>query len=106
MNRLAQNPCLHIGAVLDMHELSSACLPYSKLFRVGESQIFIWRPEILTVMIVIDVEMCVGCGHCVPFCSVEALSVFGKAEVDYELCIECLTCIEYCPNQAIKGDEE
>jgi ferredoxin len=57
-------------------------------------------------MIIIDVKLCVGCGHCVPFCPVEALSVFGAARLDHELCIECETCIEYCPNQALRWDEE
>jgi ferredoxin len=57
-------------------------------------------------MIVVDSELCVGCGHCVPFCPVEALGVLGLVMVDVDLCIECLTCIEYCPNQALRWDEK
>jgi len=56
-------------------------------------------------MIVVDAELCVGCGHCVPFCPVEALSVYGAVRVDEELCIGCLTCIAYCPNLALRWDE-
>ncbi|HDY73832.1 MAG TPA: 4Fe-4S dicluster domain-containing protein [Euryarchaeota archaeon] len=52
-------------------------------------------------MTVLD-ELCVGCGHCVPFCSVDALSVFGRAVVDPDLCIGCEVCIEYCPNTALR----
>lgn len=55
-------------------------------------------------MIVIDLELCVGCGHCIPYCPVEALSVYGHAIVDHDLCIECETCIEYCPNIAISEE--
>ncbi|RMF91625.1 MAG: 4Fe-4S dicluster domain-containing protein [Methanobacteriota archaeon] len=56
-------------------------------------------------MILIDKERCVGCGHCVPFCPVEALSVWGVVKVDHGLCIGCLTCTEYCPNKALRWDE-
>ncbi|GBE17641.1 ferredoxin-2 [archaeon BMS3Abin16] len=53
-------------------------------------------------MITVLDELCVGCGHCVPFCSVDALSVFGRAVVDPDLCIGCEVCIEYCPNTALR----
>ncbi len=55
-------------------------------------------------MIIIDSKLCVGCGHCVPFCPENALSVFSLAKIDQDLCIECLTCIEYCPNRAIREE--
>lgn len=61
---------------------------------------------LLSLMIIIDAELCVGCGHCVPYCPVEALAVFGRAKLVIDLCIECLTCIEYCPNQALRWDEK
>ncbi len=57
-------------------------------------------------MIIVDKELCVGCGHCLPFCPVEALSVRGMIVIDIELCMECQTCIEYCPNLALRWDEK
>lgn len=47
-------------------------------------------------------ENCVGCGQCVTFCPVLAISVCGEAEID-ETCTGCGTCIRYCPVGAIRG---
>ncbi|NOZ77452.1 MAG: 4Fe-4S dicluster domain-containing protein [Euryarchaeota archaeon] len=49
-------------------------------------------------------DYCIGCGHCVPFCPQEAITVLGRAEIDGETCIECGICIIYCPNEAIQED--
>lgn len=57
------------------------------------------------MMIIVNNGLCVGCGHCVPFCPVEALSVHGRVAVEHDICIECLTCIEYCPNTALRWDK-
>jgi ferredoxin len=51
-------------------------------------------------------DLCIGCGHCVPFCPKEAISVFGRAEIDDEKCVECELCVLYCPNDAIGGVED
>jgi formate hydrogenlyase subunit 6/NADH:ubiquinone oxidoreductase subunit I len=49
----------------------------------------------------IDKGLCTGCGHCVPFCPEEAISVLGIAEIDSEKCRACSLCQDYCPNSAI-----
>jgi ferredoxin len=49
---------------------------------------------------------CIGCGHCLPFCPKEAITVFGQAEIDAEKCIECGVCVAYCPNDAIEEVED
>jgi len=42
----------------------------------------------------IDSERCVGCGHCVPYCPMQAISIQnGKARVDREACVECSACV-------------
>jgi len=50
-------------------------------------------------------ERCVGCAHCMPFCSNEAIEVMGIARIDSRRCTECKACIPYCPNEAIVEGE-
>lgn len=54
----------------------------------------------------IDQEKCIGCGICVPYCPMEAISVADKkANINQEMCVECGTCIRprvvRCPTKAI-----
>ncbi|WP_035214301.1 DUF362 domain-containing protein [Desulfitobacterium hafniense] len=54
----------------------------------------------------IDQEKCIGCGICVPYCPMEAISVADKkASINQEMCVECGTCIRprvvRCPTKAI-----
>lgn len=65
---------------------------------------------------IIDKEKCIGCGNCVVYCPVEAISlnlVTGQndtksekkkfAEIDFEECAECGVCLRSakCPTEAI-----
>lgn len=54
----------------------------------------------------VDHEKCSGCGICVPYCPVQAISIRDrKAYIDQEVCLECGTCgrqrIVKCPRQAL-----
>jgi len=54
----------------------------------------------------VDHDKCIGCGICVPYCPVQAISVQdGKAHIDQEACLECGTCgrdrIVKCPRGAL-----
>jgi len=41
----------------------------------------------------IDKDRCVGCGNCVPVCTMGVISVVnGKSQVNEEECVECNTC--------------
>ncbi len=52
----------------------------------------------------ISTKVCVGCGHCVPFCPSKAIAVFGFAKIDQKKCKECKVCIRYCPLGAVLED--
>ncbi|MHA1578787.1 MAG: DUF362 domain-containing protein [Candidatus Freyarchaeota archaeon] len=57
---------------------------------------------------IIDEDECVGCGTCVPYCTVNAISLIdGKARIDPDRCVECYTCYRLwvCPEGAIKPTE-
>jgi len=54
----------------------------------------------------IDKDKCIGCGICVPYCPVEAISIIDEvAVIDQERCVECGNCIRprvvRCPTKAI-----
>ncbi|MBA7579187.1 Ion-translocating oxidoreductase complex subunit B [subsurface metagenome] len=52
----------------------------------------------------IDMEKCVGCGRCHPYCPDQAIYFEdGVSKIDEDLCFECGTCLrsEICPVDAI-----
>ncbi len=54
-------------------------------------------------------DSCVGCGLCVPYCPMDALSVVDKmAIVDLDECVECGTCVkaEVCPTGSLEREED
>lgn len=53
---------------------------------------------------VINQDKCVGCGRCIPYCGVRAISLQNrKAYIDLDLCVECGNCKfgKICPRDAI-----
>ncbi len=51
--------------------------------------------------VIINNELCVGCGCCSDVCSQGALELDDKAVVNEEYCVECGDCIDMCPALAI-----
>ncbi len=49
----------------------------------------------------ISKEKCTGCGKCVQWCQVKAISLKGKkAFIDSSICVGCAECIVVCPERA------
>ena len=49
----------------------------------------------------VDSQKCRGCGMCVDFCSVEAITINDVATIDKGKCIGCGACIDGCPFDVI-----
>ncbi len=57
----------------------------------------------------IDEQECTGCGVCVPYCPVGAISdQGGVSAIDFDECVECGTCISFvdCPGDALHESPE
>ena len=58
----------------------------------------------------VDRDECIGCGECVPYCTMSAISMDaeGLAVVDQDECVECNSCLraEICPTDAIVPPKE
>lgn len=57
----------------------------------------------------IDQQVCVGCGECIPYCAMRAITVTGEgyAEIVKDECVECNSCLRasICPSDAfVKGE--
>lgn len=58
----------------------------------------------------VDAKACVGCGRCIPYCAMRALS-FGEdgiVRVDTDECVECGACVrsDVCPAGALNFEDE
>ena len=50
----------------------------------------------------IDMHKCVGCGNCVPVCTMGVISVVdGRAQVNEDECVECNTCYRTLRNEGL-----
>jgi ferredoxin len=60
-------------------------------------------------MIIIDDELCTGCGRCEDICDTGAIRINKttlKAEFDKYRCAECGACIDECMKGAISFDKK
>lgn len=55
--------------------------------------------------VIIDKELCTGCGQCVDACPFEALELAGDVAQVNDSCTLCGACAETCPEQAITVPE-
>ena len=56
----------------------------------------------------IDRDKCVGCGRCIPYCPVEAITMDGDvSRIELDECVECGNCLRsaQCPTDAIYQQE-
>jgi len=55
---------------------------------------------------VIDTQNCQGCGQCIEWCPVKAISLNDKkSAIDYSRCIGCGVCVSKCSNNSISMKE-
>jgi ferredoxin len=68
-----------------------------------------WDPSYQEVDVFIDEQECTGCGVCIPYCPVEAISDRGGVSfIDFDQCVECGVCRRFvdCPGNAIHESPE
>ena len=61
--------------------------------------------EKISMVAVVDEELCVGCGICINVCPNEAISINDVAAIDREKCTGCGNCTGECPQDAISLTE-
>lgn len=50
----------------------------------------------------IDLKKCVGCGNCVPYCTMGVIRIEnGRAKVNEDECVECNTCYRTCESEGL-----
>lgn len=66
--------------------------------RKANDQMAVTQP----IVPIIDIDICNGCGKCIPVCAYDAMWMENKkANINSELCIGCGLCKSVCPSNAI-----
>lgn len=55
--------------------------------------------------LIIDKDLCTGCGSCIDECPFEALELIDELAVVNEKCTLCGACVDVCPEEAISLEE-
>ncbi len=48
-----------------------------------------------------DSGRCIGCGHCMEVCPVQAITLQGSISIHRDRCTLCMSCVEACPSGAM-----
>ena len=57
---------------------------------------------------IIDQDLCIGCGNCIFTCTVSAIKLIDEiAQIDRDHCVECGSCLRVadCPTEALQQDD-
>ncbi len=55
--------------------------------------------------VVIDLNLCIGCGNCASLCMSEAIDMIDGHPVVTAKCISCAMCVDGCPVEAIRREQ-
>lgn len=79
-----------------------------KVFGSHQTEFKQVRPGPADMPMIIDKELCVGCGSCIDSCPTDAIAedADDTCAIDPDLCIDCGCCLDECPVEAITETEE
>ncbi len=64
--------------------------------------LFACAPPTENTGLVVDNDLCIGCGECEKVCPYNAIEVIdGDAVINPSLCRLCYRCVEICPKGAV-----
>ncbi|PKL40722.1 MAG: ferredoxin [Spirochaetae bacterium HGW-Spirochaetae-1] len=64
-------------------------------------KIHIKQEGVQNLKVLVDTNICGGCGLCASECPCKAIIIREFPEIDYDLCTGCGICVESCPLRAM-----